>query len=115
MIHHAALEIRREHAADEMRFWGLLGFEAVEPPAALGERALWLERAGTQIHLFFADEPVIPASGHLAVVTPGFDDVFAALAPFAPERRAEHWGAARAFVTSPAGHRVEFMAAPPSP
>jgi hypothetical protein len=27
----------------------------------------------------------------------------------------EHWGAARAFVQTPAGHRVEVMAAPPPP
>ena len=27
--------------------------------------------------------------------------------------RPEHWGAPRAFITSPGGHRVEVMAAPP--
>jgi hypothetical protein len=47
-------------------------------------------------------------------VVDDFERTFEALRPFSPERRAEHWGAARAFVRSPAGHRVEFMAAPPS-
>jgi hypothetical protein len=30
-----------------------------------------------------------------------------------PEPRTAHWGAPRAFVRSPGGHRVEVMAAPP--
>jgi hypothetical protein len=34
-------------------------------------------------------------------------------AGFPVEPRPRHWGAARAFVRSPGGHRVEIMAAPP--
>ena len=35
-------------------------------------------------------------------------------AGLAPQPRAEYWGAPRSFVRSPAGHRVEVMAAPPA-
>jgi hypothetical protein len=113
MLHHATLEIRREDAAEEIRFWALFGFEEVQPPGPLGERAAWVERAGTQIHLLYAEQPVVPPQGHSAVVVEDFEATFERLAPFSPERRTEHWGAARAFVASPTGHRVEFMAAPP--
>ena len=34
-------------------------------------------------------------------------------AGFPPEPRTEHWGAPRAFVRAPGGHRVELMAGPP--
>jgi catechol 2,3-dioxygenase-like lactoylglutathione lyase family enzyme len=53
--------------------------------------------------------------GHVAVVAPAFDETVAALraAGFDPEPRTPHWGAARAYVRTPAGHRVELMAAPP--
>ena len=60
--------------------------------------------------------PVIPPSGHAAVVAEDFDATVAALrdAGFTPEERTRHWGAARAFVHSPAGHVVEVMAEPPA-
>ncbi len=116
MIQHVALETREEDAEDEVRFWALLGFAEVEPPAALRQRSRWVERAGTQVHLLFAETPVVPPGGHVAVVA---EDHAATLdrlrdAGFAPAPRAEHWGAPRAFVRSPAGHRVEVMARPPA-
>ncbi len=65
--------------------------------------------------MYFAEEPVIPLHGHVAVVATAFSEVSARLAAVGriPELREEHWGATRAFVSSPAGHRVELMAAPP--
>jgi catechol 2,3-dioxygenase-like lactoylglutathione lyase family enzyme len=115
MLHHAALEIRRVDLEAEVRFWSLLGFERVDPPSGLIERAAWMQRAGTQIHLFFAQEPVIPPDGHTAVVADDFEATFEALreAGAAPEHHTRHWGAARAFTRSPSGHLVEFMAAAP--
>ena len=56
------------------------------------------------------------ARGHVAVVAEDWDAAFAPLrdAGFEPEEHARHWGAARAFVHTPAGHVVEVMAAPPA-
>ena len=115
MIQHVALEVRREDAGACERFWSLLGFARVEPPAALRDRAVWVERRGTQIHLLFTDDPAAMPEGHVAVVAGDYEATLAALRDggFDPQPRSEHWGAARSFVRSPAGHRVEVMAAPP--
>jgi catechol 2,3-dioxygenase-like lactoylglutathione lyase family enzyme len=69
----------------------------------------------TQVHLLYADDPVVPPQGHVAVVCAAFDETVAALgaAGFDVEPRTRHWGAARAYVRSPGGHRVELMASPP--
>jgi catechol 2,3-dioxygenase-like lactoylglutathione lyase family enzyme len=97
-------------------FFGLLGFEQVEPPEALSQFT-WVEREGTQIHLMPRERPVVPEVGHVAVVTPDFEEALERLrrAGFAAERRREHWGQPRAWATAPGGHRVELMAAPPEP
>ena len=115
MIHHASLEVRRELAGPCAAFWALLGFREVEPPAALRERALWLEHEGTQIHLMYVDEPVTPREGHVAVIVDDYERTLAALreAGRDPEPRTEHWGSPRAFVRAPSGHRVEVMQFPP--
>ncbi len=114
-LQHVALEVREADTDAEVAFWALLGFAEVEPAGTLSERARWVQRAGTQIHLLVSTDPVVPLSGHVAVVTEAFAEVSARLAAVGriPELRAEHWGVPRAFVTSPAGHRVELMAAPP--
>ena len=108
--------MRQEDTDAEVAFWGLLGFAEVPPPGTLRERSRWVQRDATQVHLLFAAKPVIPREGHVAVVAAAFMEVCARLAAVGriPELRTEHWGAPRAFVTSPAGHRVELMAAPPA-
>lgn len=116
MIQHVALEVREADGEAEVAFWALLGFAEVPPPGELAARSRWVAREGTQVHLLWTDDPTVPPAGHVAVVCP---DHAAALdrlraAGLAPEPRAEHWGSARAFVRSPAGHRVEVMAAPPA-
>jgi catechol 2,3-dioxygenase-like lactoylglutathione lyase family enzyme len=114
MLQHIALETRREDVEAEVAFWGLLGFARVEPPASLADRATWLQSGPTQIHLLYADAPT--TSGHIAVIAPPpFDATIARLdaAGHTTEPRTPHWGAARAYVRSPAGHLVEVMAAPP--
>lgn len=115
MLQHVALEVREVDTDAEVAFWGLLGFAEVAPAGTLRERARWVQRGGTQIHLLFADEPVIPPSGHVAVVTEAFAEVSARLAAVGriPELGTEHWGVPRAQVSSPAGHRVELMQAAP--
>jgi len=114
-LQHVSLETRPADAEAEARFWALLGFRRVEPPAALTERAVWLQSGTTQIHLLFTDAPVVPPSGHVAVVAPSYVTTLGALdaAGFAIDERAQHWGVPRAYVRSPGGHLVEVMAAPP--
>jgi catechol 2,3-dioxygenase-like lactoylglutathione lyase family enzyme len=114
-LQHVSLEVAPADVPAELEFWSLLGFAQVEPPGTLAEVAAWVQRGATQIHLFFADDPVVPPSGHAAVVAEDFDATVAALreAGFDPRERTRHWGAARAFVHSPAGHTVELMAEPP--
>ena len=115
MIHHVALEVREQDTDACVAFWALLGFEEIEPPGALRERSRWVERAGTQVHLMFTEDPVAPPSGHVAVMAKDYEDTLARLraAGFAPDPREEHWGSPRSFVRDPAGHRVEIMQFPP--
>jgi hypothetical protein len=116
MLQHVSIEVAPEHVQACAACWGLLGFERVEVPEALGnDYFTWLEREGTQIHLIHTESPTIPVLGHPAVVVEDFEATFAALerAGHAPERHRELWGAPRAFVVMPGGHRVELMAAPP--
>ena len=112
MIQHVAIEVREEDVEACVRFWALLGFEAVDPPATLAGRSAWVRAGGTQVHLLFVAEPVVAPEGHVAVVVGDYDATLAALreAGFEPEPRTEHWGSPRAFVRSPTGHRVELMA-----
>ena len=116
MIQHVAIETPAAKVDEQVAFYELLGFSRVEPPPSLAARATWVEREGTQVHLLLTDEPVVPPSGHLAVVAPDYDTVLAALrdAGHDPEPRSEHWGSPRLFVRDPAGHRVEVMAHPPA-
>ena len=57
------------------------------------------------------------AEGHVAVIVADHDATLAALrdAGLDPQPRTEYWGSPRAFVRSPAGHRVELMAFAPGP
>lgn len=115
-IHHVALETRPEDLEAEVRFWGMLGFERVEPPATLRERATWVQRGPTQVHLLYAELHVVPPRGHTAVVAPDYEQTVGALraAGFSVEDRPQHWGAPRCFVQSPGGHRVEVISHPPA-
>jgi len=114
MLHHVGIEIAPADVERAAELFELLGFERVEPPASLAEFT-WFERAGTQIHLMPEKQPTAPPHGHLAVVAPEFEATVERLRErgFAVESRRAHWGAARASVTLPPGHRVELMAAPP--
>ena len=67
-VHHVALETRPDDADAVVAFFVLLGFAEVPPPATLSERARWVERGATQVHVLYADDPVVPPSGHVAIV-----------------------------------------------
>jgi catechol 2,3-dioxygenase-like lactoylglutathione lyase family enzyme len=116
VIQHVGLEIRREDVEDAVAFWALLGFERVEPPSErLASIAVWVQRAGTQVHLLFADDPVAPSRGHTAVVADDYDATVARLeaAGFTCRPSGQDWGSPRCSVLAPGGHRVEIMAFPP--
>ncbi len=115
MLQHATLEIRREQLDACVAFYALVGFERVEPPASLADRAAWLQRGTTQIHLMWVDDPVSLPRGHVAVVVDDYQATFRSLAEAGnePEARREHWGSPRAVVRDPAGNLVELMAFPP--
>jgi catechol 2,3-dioxygenase-like lactoylglutathione lyase family enzyme len=114
MLHHVGIEVSPANIERTVELFQLLGFELVEPPATLSEFT-WLERNGTQVHLMPTEAPTVPPRGHTAVVVSDFESTFSALGEhgFEVERRREHWGAARALVLTPDGHRVELMAATP--
>jgi len=114
-LQHAAIETKPSDADALVAFFALLGFEEVAPPESLRGRTRWVQRDGTQVHLLLTDDPVVPPSGHVAVVAPDYDATVAALRAAGHEvaDRAQHWGAPRAFAIAPGGHRVEVMAAPP--
>ena len=116
MIQHVALELRPQDGAACVRFWALLGFEQVAAPPSLGDRATWVQHGDTQVHLLFADAPVVAREGHVAVVVDDYDATLTALrdAGYDPEPRSQHWGSPRCFVRCPAGHRVEVMAFAPA-
>jgi catechol 2,3-dioxygenase-like lactoylglutathione lyase family enzyme len=113
VIHHVGLEVRAAQVDAEVAFWGLLGFIEVATPASTGARARWVEHDGQQIHLLCADEPVIAPEGHVAVVAERYGETIARLraAGHDAAARAEHWGVPRTQVRTPAGHRVEVVAA----
>jgi catechol 2,3-dioxygenase-like lactoylglutathione lyase family enzyme len=115
VIQHVALETAPEDAEAAEAFWRTLGFRPVEPPETLRDRAAWLQKGPTQVHLLWADDPVAPPQGHAAVVLDDYDGVVEELraAGHEVEPRTQHWDAPRAFVRAPGGHRVEIMAAPP--
>lgn len=114
MLHHVGIEIAPAEVARAAELFELLGFARVEPPPTLAEFT-WLEREGTQVHLMPTGKPTAATCGHLAVVVPELEATVARLRErgFEVEPRRAHWGAARASVTAPSGHRVELMAAPP--
>jgi hypothetical protein len=116
-LQHTSLETRVADVEAEVAFWALLGFEHVRPPDAIAGIATWVARDGTHIHLLHADDPVVMPRGHVAVVATDYDGAVARLADagFAVEPTEQAWGVPRGFVRTPAGHRVEVMAAPPPP
>lgn len=108
MIHHVSLESVRDDVDAHRAFWTELGFVEVRPPESLRGRSVWFEREGTQVHVLFADDPVVPSQGHLAVRV---DDLEALSLDL--EERQRHWGERRVYARAPGGHRVELFEVPP--
>lgn len=115
MLQHVTLETASADGPAAVEFWRILGFEEVDPPPTLRDRAAWVQRGATQIHVMWVDDPVGPPQGHAAVVVDDYERTLERLreAGHEVEERAEHWGAPRAVTHAPGGHRVELMAAAP--
>lgn len=109
------LEVKPNEVERSVELWELLGFQRVEPPAALTQTFVWVEREGTQIHLERNESPTVPPHGHAAVVVADFEQTVERLreAGFEVIPGREHWGAPRAKVVAPGGHLVELMSSPP--
>lgn len=116
MLHHVALEVSPDQVDPDRDFWTLAGFEEVEKPDSLGPGFTWFEKAGTQIHLVECENPVVPVSGHVAIVSRDFEETIKRLAEggFEFEERPPLWDNRRVKFVSPSGHTVEMMAAAPS-
>ena len=116
MIQHVTFEVARDAVQDCVAFYALLDFEEVEPPASLRDRAAWVERGGTQVHLMHVDDPVVLPRGHVAIVVDDWQSTLERLreAGHSVEARREHWGSPRSYVRDPAGNLVELMAFPPN-
>jgi catechol 2,3-dioxygenase-like lactoylglutathione lyase family enzyme len=126
MIQHVTRMIPPSRLEACVRFYGLLGLHAVPIPDSIAGRAVWMEPAGppaadagtgapiVQLHLMPAADAQ-PAPGHVAFVLPDYEATITLLrdAGHAVEPRAEHWGAARAYVRDPASNLVELMARAP--
>ncbi|MEA2180551.1 MAG: hypothetical protein QOG77_3848 [Solirubrobacteraceae bacterium] len=108
MIQHVSLECHRDDADAHRSFWSALGFTEVTPPESLRERSVWLQSGATQIHLLWADEPVVPPQGHVAVCVPDLDALAIEM-----EERTQHWGERRVYARAPGGHVVELFETPP--
>lgn len=115
MIQHVAREIHAAELESCLGFYAILGFAPVPVPEGIAGRAVWLERAGTQVHLLFAAD-ANPEHGHIAVVVDDYQATLGSLraAGHDVEPRREHWGSPRAYVRDPAGHLVEVMAFAPA-
>jgi catechol 2,3-dioxygenase-like lactoylglutathione lyase family enzyme len=111
MIQHVLREIPPDMAESCVAFYGLLGFRRVTPPGDLGERYIWLQDDGSQIHLMPA-EGAAPQTGHVALVVGDYETTTALLRDHGHEvqPRREHRGSPRSYVHDPAGNLVELMA-----
>jgi catechol 2,3-dioxygenase-like lactoylglutathione lyase family enzyme len=115
-LHHVSLEVPAAKLDECAAFWELLDFERFELPEQFARQAAWVHRKGTSIHLLVTEEdPVIPPMGHAAVVLDDYEAKLERLRAngFEATPQTEYWGAPRAFLRDPAGHRVEVMASPP--
>jgi catechol 2,3-dioxygenase-like lactoylglutathione lyase family enzyme len=118
MIHHITREIPPASLDGCIAFYAILGFRQVEVPEGIAGRAVWLQAqtatGAQQVHLM----PVASASaasGHFALVCPGYEATVQDLreAGHEVEPRRPHWGSPRSYVRDPAGNLVELMARPP--
>ena len=116
MLHHVSIEVDPSDADDFAALLRTFGFEPVESPDPLGDAVRWFENEGSQVHLILTEAATAPVLGHAAFVAPDLEATLAAIGELGLEvqEARELWGARRAFVLAPSGHRIELMAKPPA-
>lgn len=119
MVHHVTREIAPAELDRSTAFYAALGFHPVPVPTGIAGRAVWLESAGTQVHLVpsAATEPgdrrsPHDAGGHVGFVVESYEATVRRLLGegYAIEPRREHWGSPRSYVRDPAGNLVDLIA-----
>ena len=115
-IQHVSLEVDADLIAREVAFWEAVGFVPIRTPEAIGESSIWMQAGDQQVHLLPMADPVIPGSGHPALVADDFDRAVEALreAGFEVVPGTRYWGSPRARATAPTGDRIELMESPPT-
>ena len=114
-IQHVTFEVTPAQAPSHVAFWALLGYELIETPEPLRDRAVWMRRAGSHVHLLLDEHPVVPPRAHAAFVVEDWDATLEGLHAAGYESRPAMrlWDAERVYPRAPGGHRVEIMSAPP--
>ena len=114
-LQHVTFEVTREQVEAHVEFWSMLGYTPIETPAPLRDRAVWLGRGGSHVHLLLDEAPVVPPRAHAAFVVDDWEAALGALHAAGYESRAAMrlWDCERVYVRAPGGHRVEIMSAAP--
>src|SRR5947209_17404042 len=117
MLHHVTNQVFPAQLEPCIAFYQALGFRPVQPPEGIAGRAVWLERAATQVHLMPRDgaegsrggEIGDARPGHFAVVVDRYEATVERLRAdgHSVEPRRPHWGSPRSYVRDPAGYLVE--------
>ena len=116
-LQHVTFEVTQDQVGPHVEFWAMLGYTVMETPAPLRDRAVWMRRGGSHVHLLIDDAPVVPPRAHAAFVVEGWEATLAALHAAGYESRPAMrlWDCERVYLRAPGGHRVEIMSAPPPP
>ena len=114
-LQHVTFEVTAEQVPAHREFWAMLGYEAIETPVPLRDRAVWMRRGASHVHLLIDEAPVVPPRAHAAFVVEEWDATLAALHAAGYESRPAMrlWDCERVYLRAPGGHRVEIMSAPP--
>jgi catechol 2,3-dioxygenase-like lactoylglutathione lyase family enzyme len=115
MLHHVTNAVLPAQLGPCIAFYEALGFRPVRVPEGIGDRAVWLERGATQVHLMPREGAEASRPGHFAVVVDRYEATVERLRTegHLVQPRRPHWGSPRSYVHDPAGYLVELMAWPP--
>ncbi|MDP9376331.1 MAG: hypothetical protein M3P40_01915 [Actinomycetota bacterium] len=117
MLQHVTFEVLSQQVDAHVAFWALLGYELFDTPEPLRDRAVWMRRGGSHVHLLLDENPVVPPRAHAAFVVEDWRQTLQDLHDAGYETRPAMrlWDCERVYVRAPGGHRVEIMSAPPPP
>lgn len=119
-LHHFSVEIPKANEPREREFWNILGFGR-HPSREMPPRP-WIDtwymnwEADVAVMVQIREEPVIPETGHIALVDSDLERTVRILSSFdfGVEWTDPYYGWKRAWAMSPSGHMVELMEGTPS-